>query len=238
MIKKQEIKYGNKILKIGEEIEYHDSAGENGEDLYNGRWLVLGKDDDDNLLIVSENNVTTYCFNEYRDLKGAMNAYSYGVKKLNDICSKYAKGLGAINARSLCIEDVDYLTGYDKKLNSNYEKEFEAHNSLDKIFIWHDGEKWRVINDYKIVTLTQTFYTYKASDTKLEKGSKEYDLLFGDDDKCYWLASRYISLQPKFIFFGLRKVGMGKVYGKDFVSTQGHNYNEEAGVRVVVTLEK
>jgi len=111
------VKRGEEELTIGQEVKY-----ESGVEGYTGGWKVLGADEDGNLLIVSATNVNTsyvlgydsavHKTNEVR-LKECQKDWLYGVKELDNICSVYGKGTGAISARNITVEDVNKVTGYN-----------------------------------------------------------------------------------------------------------------------------
>ena len=50
--------------------------------------------------------------NQYYSLRG-QKGYIYGIEELNAIASIYGKGKGATKARSINVEDVNQITGYD-----------------------------------------------------------------------------------------------------------------------------
>lgn len=124
---------GEITLTIGDYIIY--DPNDNGEQTYtseaektgvNGdgqefstentstQWRLLGVEyasDGDYLIIIpatpiqstSQSNLSLY---------GA-NGYLYGVDEINNICKIYGYGKGASSARSIEIEDVNKITGYD-----------------------------------------------------------------------------------------------------------------------------
>lgn len=226
------VKRGELVLNIGDYIIYHDCAGENGEDLYKGRWQVLGVSDEGNILIVSKNCVTTHCFNKEHTVEGAMNAYSTGVETLDKICETYGKGAVAVGARSICIEDVDKLTGFNKIKNSKCGRIYTLKTKKEKLSYWHDGTCWHKTKYMKSTNLTNTYYMYYISYSDLP--SNVYDMLFS---RCYWLASPFVYATPYSACFGLRSVAYDIVGGVDFIGLNGHICKIEQGVRAVVTLK-
>ena len=104
---------GDQVLNIGDIVHYHDKAGENGTEKYTGTWKVLGAENGE-LLIMSDSDVDTKIFNENKTLEGGKEAYTNGINELNKICKVYGTGTGATGARSITVEDVDRVTGYDK----------------------------------------------------------------------------------------------------------------------------
>lgn len=100
---------GKVTLEAGDLIQYN--AGVSG---YEGAWKVLGAEDG-KLLIMSTIDI---CSLHLWGLEGYENQTNYGllngISRLNELSEPYGTGMGAIGARSIKVEDVDKLTGYDK----------------------------------------------------------------------------------------------------------------------------
>ena len=101
---------GDVILEAGDLIQY--DAGVTG---YQGAWKVLGAEDG-KFLIMSTKDVDTL---ELYGLEGNNNTINYGllngIPRLNEICEAYGHGVGATGARSIKVEDLDKITGFDKR---------------------------------------------------------------------------------------------------------------------------
>jgi len=107
---------GDRTLRIGDNIEYN--AGVEG---YTGAWQVLGADDNGNILIMStkavassrlgyEETMTT----DAEKLKESQDDWLSAVSQLDQACASYSNGEGAVGtARSLKVEDVNKVTGYN-----------------------------------------------------------------------------------------------------------------------------
>lgn len=231
------VKRGDIILDIGDYIEYHDCAGENGTDLYEGKWQVLGADDEGRLLIVSEDNVTVHAFNKELTLEGAMESYSKGVDTLDKICEVYGRGTGAKGARSIRIEDVNKVTGYDITKNK-YNQKVSFDNEDGNTFIWHDGQKWKCTKSKKTIVLTNSYYWYAITcETNLMQFPKAYKMLFSNNNLFYWLASTYVNTRSYNAKFGIFVVCAGTFNGIDFVYNNERYESGICGVRAVVTLK-
>ena len=63
---------------------------------------------------MSDSDVDSKYFNSDYTLEGGKKAYTNGISELNTICEVYGTGTGATGARSITVEDVDRVTGYDK----------------------------------------------------------------------------------------------------------------------------
>lgn len=235
----QKVKRGNVVLDVGDYIDYHDRAGKDGTDLYDGRWQVLGADENGKLLIVSERSVNIHNFNAERTIKGAMKAYENGAEILNRICEIYAGGEDAISARSIKISDLNKVTGFEKDKYFEYGKYFTYHNKEGHTFIWHDGKKWHTAQNERDIMVRKDYYHYYVSNgMKISKETKAYKCLFGKDDKCYWLASNCVAATTYDLNFGLRFVFGGYVGGYDLLRYDGTNNSGCYGVRPVVTLNR
>lgn len=187
------VKKGNQSFKIGEYYDYDETNSGQIQGLIDVKWKVLGVSDG-NLLIMSSSNIGTLTLGNGKDLEISENDYIEGISKLNDLASSYGKGKNAISARSITLDDINKVTGYDK-LNKNdsiinqdttyywgseenpiYKdsKNEEGVLSLkhNNMFVWYDvnTNKWNTSNKLenvekeKITTLRHTFYSYENKD--------------------------------------------------------------------------
>ena len=101
---RQIVAKGTTILNIGDYIKY-DEPEEKG---YSGRWQILGADQSGHLLLVSSQNLSS----TGTTLSGA-NGYNNGVTTLNSVCEGYVNENDAISARSINVDDIDKITGYN-----------------------------------------------------------------------------------------------------------------------------
>ena len=133
---KPEITNGEITLKIGDYIDYNcknstatytSAIEKNGckeqtfkANAYNYGWRVLGVDKNTKQLqLISEDFVpsTRESQGEYLDEQvyylSKKNGYVNGVEELNNICSVYGTGEGAIGARTVNADDINWITGYN-----------------------------------------------------------------------------------------------------------------------------
>ncbi len=212
------VKRGKTVLEIGDNIEYI-ATGTN----YNGEWKVLGTSEKGELLIVTFNDfwsnglaVSSSDFNESQKL------WLNFTQKLDEICKPLGQGRGATGARSITLQDIDKVTGFDKttygkgKINEygnevtykynettsrwDYTSTNSSKGTLSAThnngFHYYDGNKFGVSTS--TVKLKSDFYMYGQEDLQLtEKASL---MIFGSPhenllyDAYYWLAdSSYIS---------------------------------------------
>ena len=95
--------------------EYSNKATTNG-------WRVLGVDEKTGeLLIISADPVKT-TGNVSFYLRGIA-GYNYGEQELNKVCSVFGSGYGATGARSVNVDDVNKITGYNPNNEGKYDPE-------------------------------------------------------------------------------------------------------------------
>ena len=91
--------------KYGVDIKIGDTVNYKAENDYDGTWKLLGIEDGKILLMSSKpvTAVTLY----------GKDGYLNGVDKLDEACAEYGKGEGAECARSLRVEDINRISGYN-----------------------------------------------------------------------------------------------------------------------------
>ena len=133
-----EVTYKGKTLKVGDYVNYDEgtgytwttdaSKGTGGDYNLNSKtyttenmdWRVLGLDKNGNLELIGDKQTTQDLY-----LKGKA-GYFNGQEQLNEMCnSLYGKGIKAQSARSVNVEDIDAVLGYNKKGFKLYQEENE-----------------------------------------------------------------------------------------------------------------
>ena len=95
--------------------EYSNKATTNG-------WRVLGVDEKTGeLLIISANTVGTTNGKSFY-LRGIA-GYNYGEQELDKVCSVFGSGYGATGARSVNVDDINKITGYNPNNVGKYDPE-------------------------------------------------------------------------------------------------------------------
>ena len=102
-------KYGQDI-KLGDTVNYDADV-----ESYDGTWKVLGIENGQVLLMSSKPVKESFEIN-------GKNGYLHMEESLDNECAKYGKGSGAKSARSLRVEDINRITGYDPANSENLEK--------------------------------------------------------------------------------------------------------------------
>ena len=161
-------------------------------------WRILGVNEKTNeMLIISTDPIKTTDNNDFA-LRGIA-GYIYGIEELNKICSLFGKGYGATGARSVNIEDVNKITGYNPKNIGKYDPtQSEIGNKYEEGQCYEYGNK---------VTYSWTSENNKiswlVSDTKSGTGSKDDYKEFGfnwyDTTNKVWENSMQDILNPKTI---------------------------------------
>lgn len=161
--------------------------------------------------------------------------------------------------RSMKVEDVDRVTGYDKttygtgeiyqyenkvtySINSNgkvaYKSDIKSSDETSYTKLYLPNTSTNITSPY---TIKSTSYWYCAeTDTGMEQESNAYQMLFGSDDQFYWLASSFIDAGEGSVGFGLFSVGMGgiDIFDSYLWESSSINNNEYIwGVRPVVSLK-
>ena len=99
-------KSGTKTYNVGDDYTY--DCGVSG---YTGKWKVLGAEKG-KLLIMSTVDIGTLGLQRIsgNETISYPAGYLNGIEKLNEMCAPYG-----INARSITVEDINRVTGYDPK---------------------------------------------------------------------------------------------------------------------------
>jgi len=102
---------GDENLEIGQTVSFDE-----GVESYIGGWKVLGADADGNLLIMSDMDVVTVELGGSTVVE-AHESWKMGASEITEACQKAIPIAGknnVIRVRSIEVEDIDKITGYDK----------------------------------------------------------------------------------------------------------------------------
>ena len=221
---------GDKTLEAGDLIQYNA-----GVTSYSGAWKVLGAEGG-NLLVMSTNDVDTLLIH---GLEGNGTTTNYGllngIYRLNEICSVYGKGTGAVGARS---GKVDYTTknGQSGTLSTTHSSGF-SYVDFNTMTI-----RTIEVNAIGMPTLTGSNYQYNIAQTMLPTLSqKATEMIQGSSSYpgYYWIASFYNgnfnsekNEQGLFIIIPTGIIFGAPVYYSDGSTVIGN----EAPVRAVVEI--
>lgn len=145
---------------------------------YTEGWRVLGTNDQKQILLISEKPIGNLT------LKG-QEGYSNGVNELDSISNIYGKGMYAQNAKSITVEDINKITGYnsditiwDKGQIDEYGNKVTYSKNTDKIyyqgtkfpkdltestrtaFTYYTGNEWKTLANGESTTIESTYYYY------------------------------------------------------------------------------
>ena len=159
---------GSVTLEIGDTIAYDETAGGTITGLTATDWKVLGASDEGELLILSskyiETDIALGGIELPVDIDLALDDYINGVSKLNKMCEEYGKGNGAIKARSINIEDINKITGYNPDIARYGEgKTDEYGNVVTYLWTGNDDPYLSASNGVEgdmIGTLHFSYFTY------------------------------------------------------------------------------
>ena len=95
--------------------EYSNKATTNG-------WRVLGVDEKTGELLIISADPVKSTDNKGFYLRGIA-GYNYGEQELNKVCSVFGSGYGATGARSVNVDDINKITGYNPNNVGKYDPE-------------------------------------------------------------------------------------------------------------------
>lgn len=229
------------------------------EKTYSGEWKVIGIENGQVKLMATKNiskktldgdDATIGVWNE------KTKSYANAEKALDDECAAYLNSKQATSVRSIRVEDIDKITGYDKTKFG--EKNINKYGNKVTYSIDSNGNvaySSKVKNDTTTFTrlimpqatenitscdIISTYYFYSAEqETELkDKNSDVYKMLFGNGYEYYWLASSYVNPGEGVVSFGMHLVASGGVFDSAlWISDGGYGRNDECGVRPVVFLK-
>ena len=145
---------GDKVLKIGDTVNYDETNNGNVTVPKDVEWGVLGAEGG-KVLITTTSNIGEKTFNESQTLEGGMNSYTNGINELNEMCEEYGKGKGAGYVRSMVADDIDKITGYDK---TKFEFAYATSKLMygEKYTIYWDNEEGKENYPYYSSSMGQT----------------------------------------------------------------------------------
>lgn len=121
------VKKGTTVLEVGDTIEYEAEVGG-----YKGGWKVLGAEDAKLLIMSTEDVASEFRFNEEY-------YYIRAITSLNSVCAKYGKGDGAVGARSVTVEDINRVTGYNPETAEFDKGKISEYGN--KVTFWWSGNE-------------------------------------------------------------------------------------------------
>lgn len=195
-------------------------------------WKIIGVTEDGKLMLVATDVVLPKGSDGYK-LNGA-EGYENADDELNRISALYGQGYGAINARSITLDDINKIIKYSAISET---KTYNASNVRNNEFHFFDEteNKWSVIkmfvtNVNKVIK--NTFYEYTASSVS----SKEQQVIFGN--KSYWIANNSTKTDSDMVRYGVFYINNDTLSAKELYNSQGESTEEKNGVKPIVTLDE
>lgn len=228
------------------------------EKTYSGEWKVIGIENGQVKLMATK-NISNKTLNGNDATIGVWNektkSYANAEKALDDECAAYLNSKQATSVRSVRVEDIDKITGYDKTTygkgtigqygnkvtysidsNGNVAYSSKVKNGTSTYITFKMPQATENITSYEIIS---NYYCYNAEqETELkDKNSDVYKMLFGKGYEYYWLASSYVNPGEGITSFGMYLVASGGVFSSGLWNSDGYVSNNECGVRPVVFLK-
>ena len=212
------------------------------------KWRVLGEDDRGQILIVSADPVKKDMGdtnNPYFYLYGAK-GYINAEKELEKISKIYGHGVGATEARSLKIEDVNKICGVTVRSNGltptvDASENFGTTKSYTNQYASPEDYLAGKKSNF---SKTSNAYSYKGNNSLLKTATntRAYETIFfkKQTKKYNWLASRSVGVYSDFAYFGVAYVSYDAVSNKsryDVFYSDGNEFDGGFAVRPVVSLK-
>lgn len=254
----------NNGRNTGLSSDYDDEIGNQTftvtEDSNDIKWQVMGVENG-NLLIVMEGQVYADGSDGYY-LRGA-EALNYGIAELNEISKIYGNGEHATGARSIKVEDVNKITGYNPLKDANYEGKafgyreiFQYGNkvtyTLTSTGVTYSGTngKTGTCTDSSVklmkpgdttntspLTVESTSYEYSA-DILPDTDTTKKAVAFLSESADYWLGSSHVCANEGNVYWGFfYVVGGGVNSDVSFWDSNGGASGTYYGLRPVVSLK-
>ncbi len=244
-----------------EDIDQAYSLANNGKAV---NWRILGLSDDGRLMLTTgsplqrnynSSEALSNSNNPYLLLYGA-ESYEYGPEELNKICAIYKNDL-ADEAKSMTQKDIDKITGVttESKIKEVNLNNYYRYKQYGDTYSYNDA--WTPSSFLKGESATTIsgkidayYYSVNSKDAddapSVAVSDSIYDMLFAGTtyptEKTYWLASRGVSGDSLYAFFGPCYVGSSEgVAGPDatdlFRSDGAEGGDFHGAVRPVVYLK-
>ena len=197
----------------------------------NTQWRILSIDETTGEVLLTTQGATNTDTNV--TLRGAT-GYLHGAEELNRICKElYSNTEKGITARSMTVEDINKVVGYDPTTYSDYGKEYTFTSGT--FYTYEENGKTvtsetpKVASSSNPVTVKDTYYDYTPS----SKNSTVGNIL---GSSLGWLASPHVFARSSFAYFLMRAAGSSNVCGYNLYRSPGYDDASSYGARPVVSL--
>ena len=183
-------------LEIGDDIAYDETNGGTETGLTATEWQVLGASDEGELLILSEEYITEHTLGSNSNLNESQKDWLNGARELDGLCEPYGKGKSATSTRSITIEDINKVIGYDKttyrkgeiyeygnevtySYNGTTKPAYTGTNGVtgtiktehDNGFHYYNGSEFITVSNLTTGTIGEAFATIKSSNFSIDVDS-------------------------------------------------------------------
>ncbi len=251
------VKYGDKLTSqtyVTKESGEPDTGYETSQTFNTNTatlWRVINKKANGDVEIVAVNNTLSSDGTTGLYLK-SQNGFLNSETILNNLCSKLYANPSYGTARSINVDDINNLTGFNPETSDWDEKDYYLNNRTKTYtsggpFWDKNTNTFRKATTESPVTVDNTFYYYTVNeniplyDTLIEE-SKTYPEDYSGENypMFYWLASRSMVAYGSNSGFHVRRVDSGDVsYWYLFYASTNGSTDENAyacAVRPIVTL--
>lgn len=256
-----EVEVGN-YIKYGDKLSvqsYNTNINETGyatqqtfETNNTMLWRVINKKANGEVEIVAVNNVLANDGQTGLYLKG-QTGFLNAETVLKNLCETLYTNTDYGTARSINVEDINNLTGFDPE-TSDWENKDYYLNNREKTYtsggpFWDKSTNtFRTATPENPITEENTYYCYTVNESMqlydtLIAESKTYSGDYSETNYplFYWLGSRSVNAYGSVAGFNVRGVDSGDVSGwyLFYAHTDGYPYEYESacGVRPIVTLK-
>ena len=176
-------------------------------------WQVIGLNDIGEIELISEELINSTVGNVGLILQGEQ-GYINGINELNNIAALYGQGKGAKSARSINIDDINKLTGYDPEIRKyGYNSTQQYGNKVS--YYWFDKEvpyfeTANGIHGYLNEKYENQLYIYDKEKNSFILQSRADNV--EDKEKIMELTSTYYTYYPETLSYDLNddKIGLTK----------------------------
>ncbi|MCI9063443.1 MAG: hypothetical protein HFJ17_02415 [Clostridia bacterium] len=154
-------------------------------------WRVFGLNEKGEILIISADPVKTKANTNFY-LNGIA-GYTYGESELNKVCSVYGTGYGATGARSINVDDINKITGYNPNNIGVYDPE---QTGIGTKYTNSDGVTYGSNITYSWTNI-QNQITSSSYENGYESKFETYGFNWYDKENKIWKNSMQDTSNPK-----------------------------------------
>ena len=249
------IKYGDKLSVQSYNTDINETGYATQQTFETNNtmlWRVINKKANGEVEIVAVNNVLANDGQTGLYLKG-QSGFLNAETVLKNLCETLYTNTDYGTARSIKVEDIDNLTGFDPETSDWDNKDYYLNNREETYTsggpFWDKSTNtFRTATTGNPITVEHTNYWYTVNESMqlystLIAESKTYSGDYSETNYplFYWLGSRSVNAYDNHAGFNVRAVDSGVVNGWNLfhANAGGNTYGNEGacGVRPIVTLK-